>query len=167
MSEKTALYPGTFDCLTHGHLDLIERCSRLFDRLVVAVATNTAKVTLFTVEERLEMLREAVREWPSVEVDHFSGLTVEYARRRGCQFIIRGLRAVSDFESELQLALMNQRIAPDVETVFMTPSIEHVFISSSLTKDIIANDGDVSSLVPPHVEKRLREKLTQEKDQRG
>lgn len=159
MSRKIALYPGTFDCLTFGHLNLIERCSRLFDLVVVAVANNVSKVPLFTIEERLDMVRRAVKDWPNVEVDYFSGLTVEYAKKRGIQFIIRGLRAVSDFESELQLALMNQRIAPEIETVFMTPSIDHVFISSSLTKDIIANHGDVSSLVPPHVEKALFKKL--------
>ena len=159
MSEVSALYPGTFDCLTYGHLNLIKRCAGKFDRLVVAVATNTGKAPLFTVEERLEMLREAVREWPHVEVDRFTGLTVQYAVRRGIQFIIRGLRAVSDFESELQMALMNQRLAPEVETVFMAPTIGNAFISSSLTKDILANDGDVSSLVPPHVEAALRRKL--------
>ena len=159
MSDKTALYPGTFDCLTYGHLNLIERCARVFDHVIVAVAVNSGKKPLFTVEERLEMLREGVRSWPNVEVAYFEGLTVHYARSRGVNFIIRGLRAVTDFESELELALMNQRIAPDVETVFMTPTIGHVFVSSSLTKEILSGNGDVSSLVPPHVERELRRKL--------
>jgi pantetheine-phosphate adenylyltransferase len=161
MSKTAAVYPGTFDCLTYGHLNLIERCARLFDRLVVAVAKNPSKVPLFTVEERLTMLREATAHLPSVEIDHFTGLTVHYAERQGIQLIIRGLRAVTDFESELQLALMNQRMTSKVETVFMTPTIGHVFVSSSLTKEIIANDGDVSSLVPPHVERELRRKFAE------
>jgi len=159
MSETMALYPGTFDCLTYGHINLIQRCARLFDRLVVAVAINPEKKPLFTVEERLEMLRMATQDLANVELAHFAGLTVQYAKSRGIKFIIRGLRAVSDFESEVQLALMNQRIAPEVETVFMTPTIGYVFVSSSLTKDIVAGNGDVSSVVPPFVEERLREKL--------
>lgn len=159
MAELAALYPGTFDCLTYGHLNLIERCSAHFDRLVVGVAANPQKMPLFTVEERIAMLKEAVSHLPNVEVAHFEGLTVEYARERGIRFIIRGLRAVTDFESELQLALMNQRIAPDIETIFMTPTIGYVFVSSSLTKEIVSHGGDISTLVPPHVERRLHEKL--------
>ncbi|MBN1868422.1 pantetheine-phosphate adenylyltransferase [Candidatus Sumerlaeota bacterium] len=159
MSDKTALYPGTFDCLTYGHLNLIERCARVFDRLIVAVAVNSAKKPLFTLEERIEMLREAVKDWPNVEVAHFEGLTVHYAKAQGVRFIIRGLRAVTDFESELELALMNQRIAPEVETLFMTPTIGYVFVSSSLTKEVLSGGGNVSTLVPPHVERELRRKL--------
>jgi len=159
MSRKVALYPGTFDCLTYGHLNLIERCSRLFDRVIVAVAANTDKAPLFTVDERLGMLRKAVDGLPNVEVDQFDCLTVQYARRRGIHFIIRGLRAVSDFESELQMALMNQRLAPEIETVFLSPGLGHEFVSSSLTKEIVANGGDISTVVPPHVERELRKKL--------
>jgi len=159
MPGRIALYPGTFDCLTYGHLDVIQRCSRLFDRLVVAVALNPSKVPLFSVEERLEMLREATLDLHNIEVVYFGGLTVQYAHDHGIHCIIRGLRAVSDFESELQLALMNQRVDPAVETIFMTPSLNHVFISSSLTKEIITHDGDVSTLVPPHVERELRKRL--------
>lgn len=159
MSPCAALYPGSFDCLTYGHINLIERASRLFDRLIVAVAVNPSKKPLFSVEERVEMLREAVRRLPNVEVTHFEGLTVEYARGRGIHIIIRGLRAVSDFEAELQLALMNQRIAPEIETVFMTPGVGYEFISSSLTKEIMLNHGDVSAVIPPHVDKRMRDKL--------
>jgi pantetheine-phosphate adenylyltransferase len=159
MPGRIALYPGTFDCLTYGHLDVIQRCSRLFEKLVVAVAVNPSKVPLFTVEERLDMLREATEDLPNVEVLHFGGLTVQYAHDHGIHCIIRGLRAVSDFESELQLALMNQRVDPEVETIFMTPSLNHVFVSSSLTKEIITHKGDVSTLVPPHVESALRKRL--------
>ncbi|MFW5870501.1 MAG: pantetheine-phosphate adenylyltransferase [Candidatus Sumerlaeota bacterium] len=165
MPLSSALYPGTFDCLTYGHLNLIERCARCYKRVVVAVARNSSKVPIFTVAERLDMLRHATRGWENVEVDQFDGLTVHYAREHNLRFIIRGLRAVSDFESELQLALMNQRIAPDVETVFMAPTIGYVFVSSSLTKEILSNRGDVSSLVPPHVEKELKRKILGEKSQ--
>jgi pantetheine-phosphate adenylyltransferase len=161
MSEKAALYPGTFDCLTYGHLNLIERCAHRFDRLVVAVAKNPQKRPLFTVEERIEMLRQGAAHLPNVEIDSIEGLTIKYAQEHGIQFIIRGLRAVTDFEYELQLALMNQRLAPNVETIFMAPTIGYVFVSSSMTKDIIANGGDITSLVPPHVERCLREKLGQ------
>ena len=136
MAERTALYPGSFDCLTYGHLNLIERCSKLFDRLVVGVGVNTRKSPLFGSEERVEMLRESTRAWPNVEVCAFSGLTVEYAKRLGAQFIIRGLRAVSDFESEVQLALMNQRVNPEIETVFLMSSEKFTHISSSLIKQI-------------------------------
>jgi pantetheine-phosphate adenylyltransferase len=163
MPQSSALYPGTFDCLTYGHLNLIERCARSYKRLVVAVASNSAKVPLFSVEERLDMLRHATKGWENVEVDHFEGLTVHYAREHKLRFIIRGLRAVSDFESELQLALMNQRIAPDIETVFMAPTIGYVFVSSSLTKEILTNGGDVSTLVPPQVEKELKRKILGDK----
>jgi pantetheine-phosphate adenylyltransferase len=159
MPHRTALYPGTFDCLTYGHLNLIERCAKLFDKLVVAVASNPDKAPLFSVEERQDMLREAVAHLPNVEVAHLEGLTVHFARNRGIHSIIRGLRAVTDFEVELQLALMNQRLAPEVETIFMAPTIGYVFVSSSLTKDIVSNGGDISTLVPPHVERRLRAKL--------
>jgi pantetheine-phosphate adenylyltransferase len=159
MPDNTALYPGTFDCLTFGHLNLIERSSRLFGRVVVAVAVNGGKKPTFTLEERLEMLREETAHLPNVEITSFEGLTVHYAQKHDLQFIIRGLRAVSDFEYELQMALMNQRIAPDVETIFLTPSQDYVFVSSSLAKEIIANNGDASTIVPARVEKRVKEKI--------
>lgn len=159
MSESVALYPGTFDCLTYGHLNLIERAAKAFDRVVVAVALNPRKIPLFSVEERLEMLRVATKDLPNIEVDSFDGLTVHYAQSRGIKFMIRGLRAVTDFETELQMALMNQRVAPDVETIFMAPTIGFSFISSSLTKEIVSGNGDISSVVPPYVEERLRKKL--------
>ena len=159
MPNRTAMYPGTFDGLTYGHVNLIERCSRLYERLIVAVANNPQKKPMFTLEERLDMIREAVKEWPNVEVDHFSGLTVHYARQQGIHCVIRGLRAVTDFEWELQMALMNQQLDDDVETVFMAPGLNWVFVSSTLIKEIVANGGDVSAMVPPHVEKALCAKL--------
>ena len=159
MSENVALYPGTFDCVTHGHVNLIERCSRLFDRVVVAVAANSSKDPLFTLDERVEMLRQAISHLSNVEVEQFDCLTVDFARSHGIRCVIRGLRAVSDFEYELQMALMNQRIAPTIETVFLPPGLGFEFVSSSLTKEIVANHGDVSSIVPPHVAQMLREKL--------
>lgn len=159
MPERIALYPGTFDALTFGHLNLIERCSRLFDHLVVAVAGNPRKHPLFSLQERLDMLHESVKDLPNVEIDHFEGLTVEYAKRRNIHCVIRGLRAVSDFEWELQMALMNQQLAAAIETVFMAPALQWVFVSSSLIKEIVANGGDVSSMVPAHVEKALCDKL--------
>lgn len=165
MSESVALYPGTFDCLTYGHINLIDRCAKVFDRVVVAIALNRQKVPIFTVEERLDMLRMATKDLPNVEATFFEGLTVQYAQSRGIKVIIRGFRAVTDFESELQLALMNQRIAPDVETVFMAPTIGFSFISSTLTKEIVLGNGDVSSVVPSYVEERLREKLRAPKSQ--
>ncbi len=160
MPSRIALYPGTFDGLTYGHLNVIERCASLFDHVVVAVACNADKQPLFTVEERLDMLRKAVKHLPNVEIDSFNGLTVDYARRRSIRFIVRGLRAVSDFEFELQLALMNKTIAPEVETVFLPPGIGHEFYSSSLTKTIVAGGGDVSTVVPPHVHDAMRRKLS-------
>jgi pantetheine-phosphate adenylyltransferase len=162
MPNRTALYPGTFDCVTYGHLNLIERCAKLFDRLVVGVAPNPRKHPLFSVEERIDMVREAVAALPNVEVVRLEGLTIAYARSRGIHSVIRGLRAVTDFEVELQLALMNQQMAPEIETIFMAPTLSHMFVSSSLTKDILSHGGDISSLVPPHVEKRLRAKLSAE-----
>lgn len=158
-SSTPALYPGSFDCLTYGHINLIERCAGIFSRVLVAVAENPNKRPLFPLEERLEMLRESTRDIPNVETDSFRGLTVDYARRRGIRVIIRGMRVVTDFESELQMALMNKRLAGDVETIFMPPAVGHEFVSSSLTKEILHNGGDVSSLVPPHVEAALRQRL--------
>jgi len=159
MPYRTALYPGTFDGLTYGHVNLIERCSRLYERLVVAVANNPQKRPLFTLEERLDMIRESVQHLPGVEVSHFSGLTVHYAKEQGIHCIIRGLRAVTDFEWELQMALMNQQLESGIETVFMTPGLNWGFVSSTLIKEIVANGGDVSAMVPPHVEKALLAKL--------
>lgn len=155
----TAVYPGSFDPVTSGHLDVIARAAGTFDSLVVAVGKNTAKTPLFSLEERLEMLREVCRPWDNVTVDAFDGLLVSYARERRARVLIKGLRAVSDFEYEFQMALANKQQAPDVETLFMMTSAEHLYLSSSLVKEIARLNGDVSALVPAPVERRLRQKL--------
>ena len=159
MSEVLAIYPGSFDPITHGHLDLIERGSRLFDHLVVAILTNIEKQALFTVEERVEMLREATQGMANVSVDTFSGLLVDYARRKKARAIVRGIRAFSDYEYELQMVLMNRQLEPNIETVFLTPAQAYGHISSRLVKEIFQHGGSVKGLVPPLVEERLRQKV--------
>jgi pantetheine-phosphate adenylyltransferase len=153
-----ALCPGTFDPVTNGHLDIVERASRLFDRVIVAVVENPAKEPLFSVEERVTMLKEGVSGLDNVEVDSFSGLLVDYARGKGTTLIVKGLRAVSDFDYELQMAQMNDHLA-EVETCFIPTSPSWSYLSSSLVKDVARYGGDVSRLVPPHVLDRLKEKL--------
>jgi len=159
MSEILAIYPGSFDPITHGHLDLIERGSRLFDHLVIAILTNIEKQPLFTVEERVEMLREATKGMANVSVDTFSGLLVEYALRKKARAIVRGIRAFSDYEYELQMVLMNRQLEPNIETVFLTPAQAYGHISSRLVKEIFQHGGSVKGLVPPLVEERLRQKV--------
>jgi len=160
MSEILAIYPGSFDPITHGHLDLIERGSRLFDHLVVAILTNIDKQPLFTVEERVAMLREVTKGMANVSIDTFSGLLVDYARRRRARALLRGIRAFSDYEYELQMALMNRQLEPGIETVFLTPSESYSHISSRLVKEIFQHGGSVKGLVPPVVEERLRQKVS-------
>jgi len=152
----TAIYPGSFDPITNGHLDLIERGSRLFDRLIVAILENAAKEPLFSVDERMEMLREVAAPFANVEVASFHGLLVDYMRERNAQVILRGIRAISDYEYELQMALMNNRLAPDVETVFLMSSEAYSFVSSRLIKQVFELGGKISNLVPPVVEARLK-----------
>lgn len=158
MSEVIAIYPGSFDPLTNGHVDIIQRGSRLFHRIVVGVLINLEKAPLFTVPERVAIAREVFRGWDNVEVDTFDGLLVDYARSKRAGVIVRGLRAVSDFEYELQMALMNRRLSPDVETVFMMPAEPYTYVSSRLVKEVVALGGSVHGLVPGIVEDRLREK---------
>ena len=159
MSEVLAIYPGSFDPTTNGHLDLIERGSRLFDHRVVAVLTNLDKEPLFTLEERVAMLREATVGMPNVSVDTFGGLLVDYALRKKARAILRGIRAFSDYESELQMALMNRQLRPELETVFLTPAEAYSYISSRLVKEIFRHGGSVKGLVPPVVEEMLHQKV--------
>lgn len=157
--EVIAIYPGSFDPFTNGHLDLIERSTHLFDKLIVAILRNEEKRPLFTLEERQEMLREVLRGYPNVEVDSFDGLLVDFAARRNASVILRGIRAISDYEYELQMALMNRRLRPEIETVFLMAGEAYSFISSRLVKEVAALGGNVSGLVPPLVEERLRRKF--------
>ena len=158
MSEVVAIYPGSFDPLTNGHVDIIQRGSRFFDRIVVGILINLEKAPLFTVPERVDIARTVLRGSANVEVDTFDGLLVDYARRIGATVIVRGLRAISDFEYEMQMALMNRRLSPDVETVFMMPAEPYTYVSSRLVKEVVALGGTVTGLVPTLVEERLREK---------
>ena len=158
-----AIYPGSFDPITNGHLDLIERGSRMFDRLIVSILRNDAKQPLFSVEERTEMLREVVHIYPNVEVDSFDGLLVEHAAARSATVLLRGIRAISDYEYELQMALMNRRLSPQIETVFMMAHETYSFISSRLVKEVFGLGGSIAGLVPPSVEKRLQTRLSKSK----
>ncbi len=157
---KIAVYPGTFDPMTNGHLDLIRRSCRIFDHVLVAVLTNTEKEPLFTVEERLAMIRSIVRRHPKVKVKAFSGLLVDFLRSEGANVVIRGLRVVSDFEYEFQMALMNRHLDPEVETIFLTPKEEYSYTSSRLVKQVHQLGGDVSGLVPSLVLRALNRKLS-------
>lgn len=154
-----AIYPGSFDPITNGHLDLIQRGSRMFDRLIVSILRNDAKEPLFSVEERIEMLREVVAVYPNVAVDSFEGLLVEHAAARSATVLLRGIRAISDYEYELQMALMNRRLNPDLETVFMMANESYSFISSRLVKEVFGLGGNISGLVPRSVEERLRRRM--------
>jgi pantetheine-phosphate adenylyltransferase len=158
MKTSLAIYPGSFDPVTNGHLDLIERGTKIFDRLVVAVLRNSEKDPLFTTTERVEMLREVTRQWDNVEVDVFEGLLVQYARQRKAQVILRGIRAISDYEYELQMALMNRKLEPHIETVFMMPAEAYSYLSSRLVREISQLGGVIHELVPPIVEERLKSK---------
>jgi pantetheine-phosphate adenylyltransferase len=159
---RTVIYPGSFDPLTNGHLDVIQRAARLFDRVVVAVAANEGKHPLFTLEERQSMVARAIRHLSNVEADSFANLLVDYVQRRKAQAIIRGLRAVSDFEFEFQLALMNRKLNESIETIFMMPKDTYTFLSSRIVKEIASLGGDVSAFVPAHVRTALHAKLARE-----
>jgi pantetheine-phosphate adenylyltransferase len=155
-----AVYPGSFDPITNGHLDLIQRGSRMFDKLIVSVLRNDAKEPLFSVEERAEMLLEVVHVYPNVEVDSFHGLLVDHAAAHSATVLLRGIRAISDYEYELQMALMNRRLRPGIETVFMMANEAYSFISSKLVKEVFGLGGNISGLVPPSVEARLQRRMS-------
>lgn len=157
-----ALYPGTFDPVTNGHLDIIERGCRLFDRVTVAISQNPDKEPLFSVEERMALLSSVTSRWHNVEIASFKGLLVDYAISRGASAIIRGIRAVSDFDYEFQMALMNRRLDDRLETIFLVPAEEYTYLSSSLVKEVFSLGGNVRGLVPPEVERALRGKLRQD-----
>lgn len=154
----SAMYPGTFDPITLGHEDLVRRASRLFDKIVVAVATNPSKAPMFTVEERVALAREALKGFKNVEVTGYDGLTVEFAKKKGLKVIVRGLRAISDFEYEFQLANMNRHLTDDVETVFLTPTEKYTYISSSLVREIASMGGNIGDFVSPGVRKALQKR---------
>lgn len=156
---RIGIYPGSFDPLTYGHLDIIERALKICDKLVVGILINSSKDSLFTVEERIEILKESCRDFNTIDVIAFGGLLVDYCRENGVNYIIRGLRAVSDFEYEITLASINRRLAPDVETIFLMGKDENLFVSSSLVKEVARYHGDISTLVPPLVSSRIQQKF--------
>lgn len=160
--NRTAIYPGSFDPVTYGHLDLIERSSRLFDNIVVGVANNTRKATLFSAQERLEMLQETTKKIKGIHVELFDGLVIKYAHKHGTNILIRGLRVISDFDYEVQMALTNRRLDDRIETVLLVPSEGVTFLSSSLIKEAASLGADISSFVPKIVEKKMKDKLTSE-----
>lgn len=155
---RVAVYPGSFDPVTNGHLDIIRRASKVFDKLIVAVLNNTSKNPLFTVEERKQLLAEVTKDLPNVEIDSFRDLTINYVKQRNARLIVRGLRAISDFEWELQLASTNSKLCPEIETFFMMTSPQYSFLSSSIVKEIARFHGSVGDLVPGAVEKALIQK---------
>ncbi|HZJ32791.1 MAG TPA: pantetheine-phosphate adenylyltransferase [Vicinamibacterales bacterium] len=155
---RLALFPGSFDPLTNGHVDIVLRSAHLFERVLIAVLVNPDKKPLFTPEERVEIIRKVFREYPNVEVDTFAGLLVDYARQKRASAIVRGLRAVSDFEYEFQMALMNRHLEPTLETVFMMPAEQYTYLSSRLIKEVFSLGGEVRGLVPPIVEEQMRKK---------
>ena len=153
------IYPGSFDPITNGHLDIIDRCAKKFDKVIVSILNNTSKKTLFTVEERKELLEKCLEKYENVEVDTFSGLLIDYAKEKNVTTMVRGLRAVSDFEYEMQMSLVNRKLYDEIETLFMVSSGDYAYLSSSIVREISLFDGDVSCLVPEVVEKALKEKI--------
>lgn len=160
--EERAVYPGSFDPITNGHVDIILRGTKLFPRILVAVLENPKKATLFSTQERVAVIRDIFKDQSGIEVEAFHGLLADFSRSHGARVVIRGLRAVSDFEYEFQMALMNQRLNPELETLFMMPNVRYTFLSSSMVKEVSALGGSVQGLVPPLVEQKLREKYAAE-----
>jgi len=158
MKKITAIYPGTFDPVTNGHLDVIERASKLFDKVIITIAVNSSKKPLFTKEERLEMIKNVTKKYKNVTVDSFDGLLVTYAKKKKASVIIRGLRAISDFDYEFQIALTNRKLEPDVNTIFLMPSEKYSFLNSSLVRELASYKANVKEFVPDYVYKKLKEK---------
>lgn len=154
------IYPGSFDPITNGHIDIIERCSEKFGKVIVAVLNNPSKNTLFTVEERVEIIKESLKGYDNIEIDSFSGLLIDYAKQKEASLIVRGLRAVSDFEYEMQMALINKSLSEDVETFFLIANTKYSFLSSSIVREVASFGGDVANLVPEAALKALNEKFT-------
>jgi pantetheine-phosphate adenylyltransferase len=157
--EKKAIYPGSFDPITNGHIDIIQRGAKIFPRILIAILENPKKQTLFSAAERVEMIREIFKDRPQIEVLSFNGLLVDFAREHEADVVIRGLRAVSDFEYEFQMALMNKKLTPALETFFMMPSLRYIFISSSVIKEVFGLGGNIADLIPPVVGTRMAEKF--------
>ncbi|MBU0993873.1 MAG: pantetheine-phosphate adenylyltransferase [Proteobacteria bacterium] len=163
--QTVAIYPGSFDPLTNGHVDIINRAYKIFDKIIVAILYNVAKKPLFTIEERIDMIKNCTKEFPNIEVDHFGGLLIEYAHKKKVTAIIRGMRVVSDFENEFQMAMMNRSLNRDIQTIFLMTGLRWVFISSSTIKEVASFGGDVSNMVPPYVNTKLAEKFSQQTGQ--
>lgn len=160
MKKRIALYPGTFDPITYGHIDVVERATQLFPQVIVLVARNTSKAPMFTDDERVSMIRQVFRKNRRVVVDRFDGLLVNYARRTGATVVVRGLRAVSDFEYEFQMALTNRKLSPDIDTVFLVPDERYTYLNSTIVREVARHGGNVSDFVPPSVRRQLEKKLT-------
>ncbi|MDQ1353542.1 MAG: pantetheine-phosphate adenylyltransferase [Acidobacteriota bacterium] len=159
MKERIAVYPGSYDPLTNGHIDIIERGFKLFDRVIVAILKNPSKQSLFSIDERMDILRETFKDRTEIEVDCFEGLLVNYLRKKNATTVVRGLRAISDFEIEFQMELMNRRIEPECETIFLVPSVHYSFVSSRLVKEIYQLGGEIKNMIPPVVDRKLKEKF--------
>ena len=164
---KTAIYPGSFDPVTLGHYDIIERSSNIFDKLIVGVLNNSAKSPLFSVEERVNMLKDVTSHFPNVEVQSFAGLLIDFVRSNDANVIVRGLRAITDFEYELQLAQMNRVIAPEIDTLFLTTNLKYAYLSSSMAKEVAMYGGDISSFLSPEIAEKVREKYAAQAGQRS
>lgn len=164
---KRAIYPGSFDPVTLGHIDVIERASKLFDHLIIGVLNNSAKTPLFSAEERVKMLKEVTKDIPNVEILSFGGLTVDFARECNARALVRGLRAITDFEYELQIAQLNHVIAPGIDTVFLTTNLQYAYLSSSSVKEVAAYGGDISKFVTPYVENEVHKKFIEMKLRKG
>ena len=159
MTKKMAVYPGSYDPLTNGHIDIIERGLKIFDKIIVAALKNPSKTYLFSLEERMQIMRNTFEKYDRIEIDYFEGLLVDYLKKRSINTVVRGLRAISDFEIEFQMALMNRQIEPQIETIFLVPSVNYSFVSSRLIKQVYQMGGEIKAMVPAFVDQKLKEKF--------